>query len=122
MITNVIVLTAAMMVWRVESGGVTNPPAGDSGRAVGAYQMWPCAVAEANRIARQRYGRAPWVLADRENYFMARSMCLVTLQWHYDRGVTDVVDLAARWRNPKGDAPAWHRRKLVRELAAMKGE
>ena len=111
MITNTIVLLAARLVLAVESGGLQNPPDGDGGRAVGPYQMWPCAVREANRIV----GRELWTTGDRRNPQLSRAMCLVTLQHHYNRGVTNVVDLACRWRNPYSVCPEWHVKKIRRE-------
>ena len=92
----------------VESGGRKNPPAGDSGRAVGILQMWPIAVDEANRLA----GTNRWTYADRHDPAASREMCRVTLKWHQNRGVTNLVDLASRWRNPRGDAPEWYRERI----------
>lgn len=112
MITNTIILLAARLVLAVESGGLQNPPDGDGGRAVGQYQMWPCAVREANRIV----GRELWTTEDRRNPQLSRAMCLVTLQHHYNRGVTNVVDLACRWRNPYGVCPEWHVKKIRKAL------
>ena len=107
MITNTIVLLAAALCLAVETGGRADA-VGDGGRAVSAYQMWPCAVREANRIV----GRELWTTEDRRNPQLSRAMCLATLQHHYNRGVTNVIDLACRWRNPYSTAPDWHRRKL----------
>ncbi len=45
--------------------------AGDGGRAVGPYQMWPCAVREVNRIV----GRKLWTTEDRRNPQLSRAMC-----------------------------------------------
>ena len=108
------VALALEAVLAVESGGHDphNVPDGDGGRAVGPYQMWPIAVREANRIV----GRDLWRLEDRRNLQLARAMCLVTLEHHYRRGVTDPVELACRWRNPSGNAPAWHRAKIKRAI------
>ena len=111
--TNTIAIVMAALI-RIESAG--DPGAvGDGGRAVGVLQMWPCAVAEANRIA----GRELWTLDDRWNQQLSRAMCKVTLEWHYKRGVTDPVELACRWRNPRGNVPEWHKakiRKAVRDV------
>ena len=114
---NTIVSIALAAVLATESGGYRpeNVPVRDGGRAVGMYQMWPCAVAEANRIA----GRELWTLDDRWNQQLSRAMCKVTLEWHYKRGVTDPVELACRWRNPRGNVPEWHKakiRKAVRDV------
>lgn len=102
-------------VLETESGGydLNAVPDGDGGKAVGPYQMWPIAVREANRIA----GKQIWTLADRRDLILSRAMCRVTLEYHYKRGVTDPVDLACRWRNPNGNAPAWHREKIRRAVA-----
>ena len=83
----------------VESGGRADA-VGDGGRAVGILQMWPIAVAEANRLAQLMTGRPLWTLNDRLNPQLSRAMALIILRHHYSRGVTDPVELAARWRNP----------------------
>ena len=104
----------------VESGG--NPDAvGDGGRAVGILQMWPIAVAEANRlegIEARREGRPvrTWTLGDRKCPKKSRDMAYVTLRWHYRRGVTDPVALGGRWRNPGGNAPSWYLERVRNAL------
>ncbi|HZJ82126.1 MAG TPA: hypothetical protein VFC95_05500 [Guyparkeria sp.] len=107
---NTIVSIALAAILATESSGYKpeNVPVRDGGRAVGMYQMWPCAVVEANRIV----GRELWTLDDRWNPQLSRAMCKVTLEWHYKRGVTDPVELACRWRNPQGNAPEWHKAKI----------
>jgi hypothetical protein len=108
--TNTIAIVIAALI-RIESAG--DPGAvGDGGRAVGVLQMWPCAVAEANRLA----GRQLWTLDDRWNQQLSRAMCKVTLEWHYKRGVTDPVELACRWRNPYSNCPEWYAAKVRRSL------
>ena len=109
----------------VETGGVRNPDRaiGDGGRAVGCLQMWPIAVAEANRleeIEARREGRPTrtWTDADRTDRAAVVAMAAVTLRWHYRRGVTCPVALGGRWRNPRGDAPEWYLSKVSRELEA----
>jgi len=110
--TGIVAMAIAALI-QVESAG--NPRAqGDGGRAVGILQMWPIAVAEANRIA----GARRWTPADRENPDKSREMAATILGRHYRRGVRNPVDLAARWRNPKGNAPEWYRQRL---RAAMEG-
>jgi hypothetical protein len=105
---------------QIESAG--NAEAiGDGGRAVGLLQMWPIAVAEANRlevIEARREGRPArtWTVADRTDPDASREMCAVTLRWHWRRGVTDPVELGGRWRNPNGDAPEWYKERLRRAL------
>ena len=108
MITNRIVLLAVQLCFAVESDHGRNAVTSDNGRAVGAYQIWPITVHETRRLV----GRDLWTLEDRHNPQKSRAMCAVILHHHYNRGVRDVVQLAARWRNPKGNAPAWHIRKL----------
>ena len=121
--TNIIMLVMAMLV-QVESAG--KPGArGDGGRAVGLYQMWPVAVAEANRIEAiyaRREGRQArqWTLADRLSRTASGEMAWITLRWHYDRGATDPVTLAGRWRNPYSECPKWYRRRLLHALAGRK--
>jgi hypothetical protein len=109
-VTNTIAIVLAALI-RVESAG--NPHAvGDGGRAVGVLQMWPCAVAEANRLA----GRQLWTLADRRNPQLSRAMARVILEHHYRRGHTDAVSLACRWRNPYSACPEWYAAKVRRSL------
>ena len=108
--TNTIAIVIAALI-RIESAG--DPGAvGDGGRAVGVLQMWPCAVAEANRIA----GRRLWALADRRNPQLSLAMARVILEHHYRRGNTDAVALACRWRNPYSACPEWYAAKVRRSL------
>jgi hypothetical protein len=117
-VTNLLTICVSALLL-VESGGRANVPAGDGGRAVGPWQMWPCAVAEANRLI----GYPRWTLADRSDKQQAADMCRVTLAWHYRRGVRDAVELCCRWRNPQGNAPQWYRDRVTSALAtARKGE
>jgi soluble lytic murein transglycosylase-like protein len=112
--TNVLAIAIAALI-QVESVG--NPHAvGDNGRAVGILQQWPVSVHEANRLV----GKKRWSLADRRDPAAAREMASVILARHYRRGVTDPVDLASRWRNPHGNAPAWYRRKLQVAMAPLR--
>jgi hypothetical protein len=95
-------------------GFADNDTVGDEGRAVGTLQMWDDAVAEANRIV----GRELWTSEDRKDPALARAMAKVTLSFHYRRGVTDPVELGAKWRNPYGkEAPEWYKAKLRKALA-----
>ena len=100
----------------VESGGDWRA-VGDGGKAVGGLQMWPIAVAEANRLEdiearRERRPARTWTLAERTNRVASVEMCAVTLRWHYRRGVTNAVALGGRWRNPDGSAPSWYLRRV----------
>jgi hypothetical protein len=106
--TNALAILVAVLV-QVESQG--RNVSGDEGRAAGVLQMRTIAVKEANRITGRR-----WTPADRWNPGASREMCHATLTWHARRGVRNPVDLAARWRNPHGDAPSWYRYRLYREL------
>jgi hypothetical protein len=121
--TNTIAIVLAALV-EIESGG--NPRAvGDGGRAVGLLQMWPVAVAEANRLEsiearREERPARTWTVADRTDPDASREMCAVTLRWHWRRGVTDPVDLGGRWRNPSGNAPEWYKARLRAALSACK--
>lgn len=111
--TNTIIALAVSLVFQVESGGRMNPPAGDSGRAIGPFQMWTVSVDEANRIARlHNKQHTPWTYEDRKSYAKSRAMCYTTLQFHYNRGTTDPVTLASKWRNPYSTCPEWHVAKL----------
>jgi hypothetical protein len=137
--TNIIAMALAAVL-AVESQNGADRRTGDGGRAVGAFQMWPVAVREANRvesIMSRREGRRPrkWRVSDRADIDKAREMCEATLRWHYRRGggwrarggaraglwrgVTDPVALACKWRNPYSRCPEWHRRKI--EKAVKKG-
>ena len=78
-------------------------------------QMWEVAVEEANRIV----GRKLWTAEDRKDPALARAMAKTTLSYHYRRGVTDPVELGAKWRNPYGEeAPEWYKAKIRKALAA----
>lgn len=112
MITNPIVLLAVQLCFATESNYGQNIRTSDGGRAIGAYQIWPSRVREVNHIA----GRRIWTLGDRENTQLSRAMCLLDLNHRFTLGTTNVIDLASRWRNPKGDAPEWHLRKLRKAL------
>ena len=114
--TNIIAMALAAVL-AVESQNGADRRTGDGGRAVGAFQMWPVAVREANRIESimaRREGRRPrkWRVSERADIDKALEMCEVTLRWHYRRGVTDPVALACKWRNPYSRCPEWHRRKI----------
>ncbi len=117
--TNIIIGVVAALI-QIESCG-NDAAVGDNGRAVGCLQLWPIAVAEANRveaIAARSQGRTPtvWSVDDRTNRQASVAMAFATLRWHYLRGVTDPIELGARWRNPKGDAPEWYVNKLRKQL------
>ena len=103
--TNTIALVISILI-QIESGGVANA-VGDDGRAVGILQMWPISVREANRIV----GKDLWTSKDRSDPQLSLAMAKVTLGYHYNRGVTDPIKLAGRWRNPHGNAPRWYLNK-----------
>lgn len=116
--TNIVAMAVALAL-QVEGAG--DDTVRDLGRAVGQGQMWPCAVAEVNRIIHTN----KYTLADRSDIVKVREMCRITLQFHHarhpDRGV---VWLASRWRTPyrcvaktRGDVR--HRAKLEREYERM---
>ena len=98
----------------VAEGNAADDAVGDDGRAVGKYQQWPISVEEANRIV----GRKDmWSLEDRKNPALSRAMAKTILSYHYRRGVTDPVELGAKWRNPYGeDAPDWYKEKVKKGL------
>jgi hypothetical protein len=123
---NNIVSIAVAAAIAVESGNNPNVRDGDGGKAVGIAQMWPCAVAEANRLEgmhARREHRQPrrWTLRDRRNPTASRDMVVATLTAHYRWGVVDPVELACRWRNPNTQAPEWHRKKIVAAIDAAGG-
>ena len=118
--SNVIAMALAAVL-AVESRNCADKRTGDGGRAVGAFQMWPVAVREANRIESimaRREGRRPrkWRVWDRASFVRSSEMCEATLRWHYRRGVTDPVALACKWRNPYSRCPEWHRRKIAKAV------
>jgi hypothetical protein len=88
---------------------------GDGGKAVGLLQLHPVAVREANRIA----GSNRWKLSDRFCPQQSRAMARTILTWHYQRGVTDPVELACRWNKPFGQTTAHYRAKVRIELAKI---
>ena len=121
--TNIIAMALAAVL-AVESKNGADRRTGDGGRAVGAFQMWPVAVQEANRIESimaRREGHRPrkWRVCERDSVDVAREMCEVTLRWHYRRGVTDPVALACKWRNPYSRCPRWHRRKIEKAIKKL---
>lgn len=65
---------------QVESGGRADA-VGDGGRAVGAYQLWPLFVDDANRIAGTRY-----TYDDRWCPVKSREMTRIVIQ-HYSKGM-----------------------------------
>ena len=86
---------------------------GDNGAAVGLLQLHPVAVREANRLA----GSKRWMLTDRTCPVKSRAMARTILNWHYQRGVTDPVELACRWNKPFGEPTAKYRAKVRLALA-----
>jgi soluble lytic murein transglycosylase-like protein len=88
---------------------------GDNGKAVGLLQLHPIAVSEANRIA----GERRWKLSDRTCPKQSRAMARTILTWHYQRGVTDPVELACRWNKPFGKTTAHYRAKVKATLAKI---
>lgn len=88
---------------------------GDNGKAVGLLQLHPVAVSEANRIA----GYNRWKLSDRLCPQKSRAMARTILTWHYQRGVTDPVELACRWNKPFGQTTAHYRSKVKATLAKI---
>jgi hypothetical protein len=119
MMTNVIALTIAVLI-QVESGGDVRA-VGDSGRAVGALQMWEVSVDEANRLEALQARRdgtvaRSWTYQDRWSLEKSIEMAAVILRFHYGRGNQDVVSLAARWRNPYSECPAWYKDRVRKEL------
>ena len=121
--TNIIAIAMAAIL-SVESQNGADKRTGDGGRAVGAFQMWPVAVREANRIESimaRREGRRPrkWRVSDRVDIDWSMEMCEATLLWHYGRGVKCPVELACRWRNPYSRCPRWHRRKIEKAIKKL---
>ena len=121
--TNMIAVAVAAVL-AVESNIATDMRTGDNGRAVGAFQMWPVAVQEANRIESimaRREGRRPrkWRVSDRVDIVGSTKMCGATLLWHYGRGVKCPVELACWWRNPYSRCPRWYRRKIEKAIKKL---
>ncbi len=116
MTATVAIALAALLV--VETGGEIDPAnaVGEAGE-IGAYQILPIALEEANKleaIEARRGGRPArtWGPEDRWCMDASHEMAAVTLRHHYRRGVTDAVDLACRWNRPDGSARAEYRRRI----------
>ena len=109
------VLIAVLAVYMTESRCGKDVRDGDGGRAVGPFQTWEIMVREVNRVAHTNY-----TYADRRDFTKSQAMCRSYLEWQYRRGVTDEVALACRWRNPLGDAPVKHRKKIRAAVKAAK--
>ena len=93
--TNVVQVAIAILL-QVESSGYPNPPAGDSGAAVGVLQIHPCMVYEINRLFGTKY-----TLEDRKNPDTSIEMARRFLSWTaYHRKITLPHKLAARWNRP----------------------
>lgn len=115
-------LIAALIA--IETGGHPTPESavGDGGKAVGCLQMWPTAVAEANRIEainakKERRIARVWKLSDRLSRVRSIEMATVILDFHWRRGCTDIVKLGGKWRNPYSTCPDWYLQKLRKQLA-----
>lgn len=114
-----LIATAVAIALSVEGGSAAS--IGDGGRAVGYGQMWPVAVAEANRII----GTNRYTLADRSDLAKVYEMATITLTYHHKRHpCKGVVWLAERWRTPyryvaktKGDVR--HRKRLIAAAEKM---
>lgn len=72
--TNIAVVLGILL--SIESGGNDNA-VGDGGKAVGAYQIWPIYVAEANRIV----GEERWTLDDRWDRTKSEEMVSTVLAY-----------------------------------------
>ena len=115
MTTQVIIAMAVAIALDVE--GAQANTISDGGRAVGPGQMWPIAVRQANKCA----GAKLWMLADRRDIDKVKAMMQVTFAAYLRRRPNlDPVALAALWRDPDGDAPAWHTRKLQAAYVARR--
>jgi len=130
--TNLIAMLA-VVVMQIESGGEPNPAKalGDYNarrgiyEAVGAYQIQPTSLHEANRvetILASREGREPrrWAYTDRTCLEKSFEMFSVTMQWHYGRGETDPVTLGAKWHRPYGTQCERYRQKVRRGIEQYK--
>lgn len=120
---NGIVILAVAACFMVESDCGKNIKVRDGGRAIGAYQIWPIAIKEANRIEKivaKQEGRIArkWKLEDRLCIKKSKEICYITLYWHYKRGTKNPIDLACHWRNPYNvkDTPNWHRNKIIKAI------
>lgn len=104
---------------QVESSG-RGKVKGDKGKAVGAYQIHPITVEDANRIL----GRGKYTLLDRYNREKSREMCAIIL-WHYERG-KGFAAMARRWnggtgwRNKPSTVVYWG--KVQKEMALRKAK
>jgi hypothetical protein len=119
---SLIVKIIAILI-QIESGGDARA-VGDGGRAVGILQMWPVAVAEANRVERiiakvEKRPARKWNLNDRLDPIKSTEMCAITLQWHWRRGVRDPVRLACKWNHPTKVFPVYEK-KVRKQLEKPK--
>ena len=81
---------------QVESGGRADA-VGDSGSAVGAYQIWKICVDDINRIK----GKKIYTYQDRLNKTKSRQMCEIYID-HYGKGMDD-ISKARIWNGgPRG--------------------
>jgi hypothetical protein len=124
--TNLIAILA-VVIMQIESGGHPDPanalgdynPATGKHEAIGAYQLHDIGVDEANRVERilaQRAGRTPrvWTSDERLCPDKSREMFEITMEWHYRRGVTDLIELGAKHHRPYGKQSSRYR-ELVRK-------
>jgi hypothetical protein len=71
----------------VESSG-NRHAVGDGGKAVGAYQLWPIHVEDANRILKLRKSNQRFTLADRKDESKAREITRIIIE-HYSKGMPE---------------------------------
>ncbi len=69
---------------QVESGGISDK-VGDSGRAIGAYQIWKIYVDDANRILTLQGKGKRYTYEDRWDKGKSREMTAIVIQ-HYGKG------------------------------------
>ncbi len=126
--TNLIAMLAAVIM-QIESGGEPNPakalgdynPATGLHEAIGVFQMHDGYVVEANRLEAtlaRRDGLEPrtWTSDERLCPEKSLEMFKVTMRWHYERGVTDPVTLAAKHHRPYGEQCPKYREKIRRGI------
>jgi len=110
----------------VETGGEKDPDnaIGDGGKAVGRYQIHEVAVEEANRLAARETRRLGVPLQvftpdDRRDPEKARRMLDITMRFHFDRGRTNLVDLAGRWHDPYSATDPEYKEKVIKAIQKL---
>lgn len=99
---------------QVESGGDPNAVS-DSGRAIGAYQIWPIYLRDCNRILELQGKDKRYTLDDRWDKAKSRQITSIVIQ-HYGNGSIETMARAHHCppeRYKKSTLPYWLKVKAV---------